>query len=256
MRKLAATFVECALGLLFPHFAVERTCSETEIDSELQLLAFTYDQFKEAASENAAFSGLLDLTPYLELLPEIHERLIGDAEAIYRGDPAARSVDEVILSYPGFLSIACYRLAHPLYDAGVPLLPRLISEWAHTRTGVDIHPGARIGERFCIDHGTGVVIGETTEIGDDVKIYQGVTLGALSVQKTLSGVKRHPTIGPRTIIYANATILGGETVVGSDSIIGGSAWITKPVPAFSIVDDESKVTTRKRSEQLGTEYSI
>ncbi len=154
--------------------------------------------------------------------------------AIYEGDPAAKSYDEIIFSYPGIFAIAVYRVAHKLFELGVPLLPRIMTEYAHSETGIDIHPGAKIGERFVIDHGTGVVIGETTAIGKNVRIYQGVTLGALSVPKDeterLRGMKRHPTIEDDVIIYSGATILGGKAVIGARSVIGGNVWITESVP--------------------------
>lgn len=173
---------------------------------------------------------------YLEQLPEIRTLLDADVDAAFVGDPAAVSRDEIILCYPGTFAIAVHRLAHPLYAAGVPLVPRIMSEWAHGRTGVDIHPGASIGPQFFIDHGTGVVIGETTSIGARVKIYQGVTLGALSFKRNpdgslAKGGKRHPTIEDDVTIYANATILGGETVIGRGAVIGGGCWITASVPA-------------------------
>jgi serine O-acetyltransferase len=170
---------------------------------------------------------------FLAELPAFHEALIEDARAIYHGDPAAANLDEVILAYPGFLAIGVYRLAHFLYARSVPVIPRMLSEYAHRMTGVDIHPGATIGRSFVIDHGSGVVIGETAVIVDNVKIYQGVTLGALSVQKKLANKKRHPTIGRDVVIYANATILGGSTIVGAGSIIGGNVWITESVPSGS-----------------------
>lgn len=170
----------------------------------------------------------------LEEIPGIREILATDIQAAYDGDPAARSTDEIIFSYPGIFAITIYRVAHKLHDLGVPLLPRIMTEHAHNLTGIDIHPGARIGERFCIDHGTGIVIGETTEIGCEVRIYQGVTLGALSLPKDAGemfrGKKRHPTIEDDVIIYSGATILGGDTVIGARSVIGGNVWITKSVP--------------------------
>jgi serine O-acetyltransferase len=170
---------------------------------------------------------------FFEELPEIRIILGKDLDAAVRGDPAALSADEVILSYPGFQAIAMQRVAHFFWTRQVPLIPRMITELVHSRTGIDIHPGARIGECFFIDHGTGVVIGETTEIGKNVKLYQGVTLGALSVKKEEGGRKRHPTIEDDVTIYANATILGGETVIGRGSVIGGSVWITQSVPPGS-----------------------
>ncbi|MDR2943404.1 MAG: serine acetyltransferase [Treponema sp.] len=166
---------------------------------------------------------------FFEELPKIRIFLAKDLEAAVRGDPAALSADEVILSYPGFQAIAVHRMAHFLWVRQVPLIPRMMNELIHRRTGIDIHPGAEIGESFFIDHGTGTVIGETTVIGNNVKLYQGVTLGALSVKKEESGHKRHPTIEDNVTIYANATILGGETVIGRGSIIGGSVWITQSV---------------------------
>ena len=158
-----------------------------------------------------------------------------DARAICDFDPASASLEEVIITYPGFFAIAAYRIAHALKTLGVPLIPRLISEYAHSMTGIDINPGAEIGESFFIDHGTGVVIGETTIIKNNVKLYQGVTLGALQVRKDLASTKRHPTVEDNVIIYANATILGGDTVIGQGSIIGGNVWITSSVPENSLV---------------------
>lgn len=172
---------------------------------------------------------------FLNSIPEIARIADTDVEAAFTGDPAAYSKEEIIITYPGFYAICVHRLAHALYKLHVPLIPRLMSEYAHEKTGIDIHPGAEIGESFFIDHGTGVVIGETSQIGKNVKIYQGVTLGALSVKKKLQSVKRHPTIEADVVIYANATILGGETVIGQGSVIGGNTWITETVPAHSIV---------------------
>jgi len=176
---------------------------------------------------------------FFEELPQIRILLAMDVEAAFRGDPAAKSADEVILSYPGFRAITVQRLAHFFWTRQVPLIPRMMSEYVHSRTGIDIHPGAKIGESFFIDHGTGVVIGETTVIGKNVKIYQGVTLGALSVKKNESSVKRHPTIEDDVTIYANATILGGETVIGRGSVIGGSVWLIESVPEGSKVYNRS-----------------
>lgn len=168
-------------------------------------------------------------------LPELRRIVNGDVRAAYAGDPAAKSVEEIVFSYPSIEAVTCYRIAHRLHRAGVPMIPRIITEHAHAKTGIDISPGARIGERFFIDHGTGVVIGETAVIGDDVKIYQGVTLGALSVPRRDETTKRHPTIGNRVTIYAGATILGGDTVIGDDSVIGGNQWLTRSVPPGSKV---------------------
>lgn len=166
---------------------------------------------------------------FFQQLPGIRTNLLMDADAMMSGDPAACSNAEVIRTYPGFYAVAVYRLAHALFHLEVPLVPRILTEHAHTKTGIDIHPGASIGDNFCIDHGTGVVIGGTAHIGNNVKIYQGVTLGALSVKKEMAATKRHPTIKDNVVIYAGATILGGRTVIGKDSIIGGNVWITKSV---------------------------
>ncbi|MBN2577365.1 MAG: serine acetyltransferase [Pirellulales bacterium] len=181
---------------------------------------------------------------FLERLPELRKILALDVEAAYAGDPACKSLDEVIFCYPGLEAITVYRLAHVLNDLAVPMIPRMMTEWAHRRTGIDIHPGAKIGMYFFIDHGTGVVIGETTEIGDWVKLYQGVTLGALSFAtdaegNLMRGAKRHPTLEDRVVIYANATILGGETVVGHHAVIGSSVWLTRSVAPHAIVTMEA-----------------
>jgi len=168
-------------------------------------------------------------------LPAIRSMLGTDIRSAFKGDPAAKSLDEVILSYPGLEAILVHRLAHFFWQQNIPLIPRMMSEYVHSRTGIDIHPGAEIGESFFIDHGTGVVIGETTVIGKNVKLYQGVTLGALSVKKELAGKKRHPTIEDDVTIYAGATILGGDTVIGRGSVIGGNVWITKSVPPGSTI---------------------
>jgi serine O-acetyltransferase len=183
---------------------------------------------------------------YVVKLPKVLESLNLDADAIVNCDPASLSVEEVYMAYPGFYAIAIYRLAHELYIKGFPLVPRLMTEYAHRQTGVDINPGARIGRSFFIDHATGVVIGETAVIKDNVKIYQGVTLGALYVAKNLRNTKRHPTIENNVTIYANATILGGDTTIGENSVIGGNAWITTSVPANSTVfhKPEIKIKTQ------------
>ncbi len=178
-------------------------------------------------------------------LPYLLGQLNLDARAIYKNDPAARSLEEVYLAYPGFYAIAIYRLGHELYRKGFPIVPRLMAEYAHVKTGVDINPGAVIGAHFFMDHATGIVIGETAVIKDHVKLYQGVTLGALSVQKDMQGIKRHPTIEDNVTIYANATILGGNTVIGANSIIGGNVWLTSSVPPYSLVSHEPTIQIRE-----------
>jgi serine O-acetyltransferase len=189
---------------------------------------------------------------FLKRLPEIRTLLIRDVQAAFDGDPAATNLDEVILAYPGVLAVSVYRIAHALYDLGVPMMARIMTEWAHSKTGADIHPGATIGAAFFIDHATGVVIGETTDIGDGVKLYQGVTLGALSFPRDaagqiIRGKKRHPTVESGSTLYANATVLGGQTVVGTDSVIGGSVFLTRSVPPrsrVSLKEPELRVATR------------
>lgn len=234
MRELSERFVWGLLELLFPHFSYEVRDRHGEVVAEQaalrELLARALELPASPAEDRHAV-----IDRFFAELPAIREALLLDAKAIYDGDPAAKSVDEVILAYPGFFAIAVYRLAHELESAGVPLLPRLICEIAHRNTGIDIHPGARIGGSIAIDHGTGIVIGETAVLGTRVKLYQGVTLGAMSVSKRLQRLKRHPTIGDDVVIYANATILGGDTVIGSGSRIGGNVWLTRSVPPNSIV---------------------
>jgi len=193
---------------------------------------------------------------YEQSILEIHTKLESDAQSIFSVDPAAQNLNEVLLCYPGVYAIAVYRIAHFFYQSQVPLIPRFFSEIAHQKTGIDIHPGATIGDSFFIDHGTGVVIGETAEIGNFVKIYQGVTLGALSVDKKLASVKRHPTIKDHCIIYAHATILGGETVIGEHSVIGGNVWITKSIPAHSLVYHKSEVKLLKIDKDKSSEHKI
>jgi serine O-acetyltransferase len=189
---------------------------------------------------------------FLRRLPEIRRLLLGDVQAAFDGDPAATNLDEVVLAYPGLLAVSVYRIAHALYDLGVPMMARIMTEWAHSRTGCDIHPGAKIGPAFFIDHATGVVIGETTDIGEGVKLYQGVTLGALSFPRDATGQiirgrKRHPTVDRGSTLYANATVLGGQTVVGADSVIGGSVFLTHSVPPrsrVSLKEPELRVASR------------
>lgn len=199
--------------------------------------------------------GQKDALEFLQKIPALRHTLAGDVQAAYDGDPAAKNLDEVIFSYPCILAITVYRVAHELHQQGVPLLPRIMTEYAHSVTGIDIHPGATIGKEFFIDHGTGVVIGETTEIGDRVKIYQGVTLGALSFPKDsegniIRGRKRHPTIEDEVTIYSNATILGA-TVIGARSIIGGNVWITQDVPPDTVITIEQPHLSYKNGGKLG-----
>ena len=201
--------------------------------------------FSRIADDMAAMIGPEKAEQFMQQLPRIRELLQEDLTAAYEGDPAATGKMEVVMAYPGFYAITVHRLAHQLYELKVPVLPRMMSELAHSRTGIDIHPGATIGERFFIDHGTGVVIGETTVIGRNVKLYQGVTLGALSFPKDeetgmlKKGHKRHPNVEDNVVIYAGATILGGDTVIGHDSEIGGNVWLMDSIPPFSRVYNQT-----------------
>jgi len=218
-------FVGCKLDHLF--VALSQEISKA-LRSDPKAMEGTSRSCEERAREEAR--------RFLEKLPMIREMLDEDVQAAFDGDPAAKSIEEVILSYPCVIAISIYRMAHELFVQGIPLIPRMMTEYAHSITGIDIHPGAKIGRSFFIDHGTGVVIGETCEIGDNVKIYQGVTLGALSFPKDergkiIRGRKRHPTIEDNVTIYAGATILGGETVIGRGSVVGGNVWLTHSIPA-------------------------
>lgn len=209
--------------------------SNTEIEGNLQLLEQQFDELVQLACWDTVHPCKKVWEAYVAELPNILQKLNLDAQAILDCDPASLSIEEIYMAYPGFYAIAIYRLANVLYLKGFPLVPRLMTEYAHRQTGVDINPGATIGNSFFIDHATGVVIGETAVIKDHVKLYQGVTLGALYVAKSLKATKRHPTIASNVTIYANATILGGETVIGENSIIGGNAWITASIPPNSKV---------------------
>jgi len=220
-----------------------------EVDKSLKYVCRKIEKCPEDICHKRAQVVVKEL---LEKIPEIIDRMNEDIQAAYDGDPAAKNTDEVILSYPCVLAISTYRIAHELYIRGIPLIPRIMSEYAHSQTGIDIHPGATIGKSFFIDHGTGVVIGETAKIGDYVKIYQGVTLGALSFPKDergriVKGIKRHPTVGNHVVIYSGATILGGETMIGDNSIIGGNAWITSSIPSGTKVIIEPPDLDYKRS---------
>lgn len=184
---------------------------------------------------------------FFNALPELYEKLNLDAEAILEFDPATESLEEILLSYPGYFATYVYRISHQLWKQGIKILPRVLSEYAHSKTGIDIHPGAEIGDYFFIDHGTGIVIGETSIIGNHVKIYQGVTLGALNVSKQNAKQKRHPNIEDQVIIYSGATILGGNTTIGRESIIGGNVWITQNVPPYSLVYHKSEIKIKDNS---------
>jgi serine O-acetyltransferase len=242
-KEMAGQFIDQLFNFLFLPNKKHQQVSDLEkelsiLKSYLSSLAYDVVHQEEKAEKTTE--------TFFAAIPDLYAKLIKDAQALLQFDPAARSVEEVIVAYPGFYATAVYRLSHQLWEQGVGILPRLFTEYAHSKTGVDIHPGARIGESFCIDHGTGIVIGETTEIGNNVKIYQGVTLGALNVSKEFTA-KRHPTIEDNVTIFSGATILGGTTVIGKDSIIGGNVWLTYSVPASSVVYHKSEVKVRDKN---------
>lgn len=254
LRAMAAEIASRSVGFLFPQLSRDIRSDARSIREEASSLEQLVIEAIELVRPGHAATAV---PPFLDQLSGVREALLADAHAILAGDPAAESLDEVVLAYPGFLAIAVHRIAHELYRLSVPILPRVLSEWAHGETGIDVHPGAQIGSGFAIDHGTGVVIGETTVIGDRVRIYQGVTLGALAVSKRYAHRKRHPTIGNDVVIYANATILGGSTTVGDGSIIGGNVWLTSSVPPRSVVQFSSRVEKRSAAaDDDGLEFHI
>jgi len=227
--------------------------------SELPHLMDQLCRLMEGLSLREGTSREFVIETLLERLPTIRSRLSEDVEAAYEGDPAAKSYAEIVVSYPSIRAIAIYRIAHELHQLGLPILPRMMTEHAHDRTGIDIHPGAKIGRRFFIDHGTGVVIGETTEIGDNVRLYQGVTLGAKSPRRgeSLRGKKRHPTIEDDVTIYAGATILGGETVIGEGSVIGGNVWLIESVAPYSkVIAEPPTHLVRQRRTAASDEWPL
>jgi serine O-acetyltransferase len=263
-KRAVAEITGQLLHLLFPGFLDERCLRQASLEMTIEnnLKVVRSDLVREVG-KSIEFYVPADLTPgtaaaatyekvdaFLKRLPSLRAKISGDVEAAFSGDPAARSFEEIILAYPGIEAIAVQRLAHELYQLDVALIPRMMTEWAHSRTGIDIHPGAKIGERFFIDHGTGVVVGETCVIGDRVKIYHGVTLGARSTTggQQLRGIKRHPTIEDDVTIYSGAVILGGETRIGSNSVVGGNVFLLESVPPNSLVYyDEHSVVVRSRN---------
>jgi len=254
LHEASRDWMRSVLSLMFPHAAPPGASHDgAGVRAEYESVASTLHELLRSLLPGDGNASVV-VDDLMEALPSIRKRLYDDAEATYQMDPAAQSVDEVFLAYPGFLATICHRVAQPLWQAGVPILPRLLTEWAHERTGVDLHPGAVIGERFAIDHGTGIVVGATARIGNDVRLYQGVTLGALRVAKTMARVQRHPTIEDDVTVYANATILGGRTVIGKGSVIGGNVWLTRSVPAGSIVTHA--VPNERRREDCPLEFEI
>jgi len=268
-REAIVEILESVLDLMYPGYFVRRDLNGENLGPHVsQMVAALVPKLERemehclcyGREREAALPEFGECAPrahelaeiFLRRLPEIRALLIRDVQAAFDGDPAALNLDEIILAYPGVLAVSVYRIAHALYDLGVPMMARIMTEWAHSKTGCDIHPGANIGAAFFIDHATGVVIGETTEIGDGVKLYQGVTLGALSFPRDASGHiirgrKRHPTVESGSTLYANATVLGGQTVVGAGSVIGGSVFLTRSVPPrsrVSLKEPDLRVATR------------
>ncbi|MCX8045067.1 MAG: serine acetyltransferase [Desulfobacterota bacterium] len=263
--------VEC-LNVLFPGYYEKQELSKQQVRQYVweKIVAIYHNLSREtaksiaaaraAAGDESVEAAVSCTMAFLGRIPLIREKLTLDVQAAYEGDPAAQSFDEIILSYPGLFAIAVYRIAHELYHLEVPFIPRIMTEFAHRATGIDIHPGAHIGESFFIDHGTGVVIGETTVIGNNVRIYQGVTLGALSFKKDkngriIKGGKRHPTIEDNVVIYAGATILGGDTVIGKNSVIGGNVWLLESVPPNTTVTHQPPTLVYKGRDEAATQDS-
>jgi len=266
-RGAVEAIVQDIVNVLFPGYFEKQEMSRSEIrlyiwEKTVSIyhnlaheIAKSLKSTERQGSGSVAEQAVGKTIAFLASIPSVREKLTGDVQAAYEGDPAAHSFDEIIVSYPGLLAIAVYRIAHEIHHLGVPLIPRIMTEFAHRATGIDIHPGAHIGQRFFIDHGTGVVIGETSEIGDNVRIYQGVTLGALSFKKDkdgriVKGGKRHPTIEDNVVIYAGATILGGDTVVGRNSIIGGNVWLLESVPPDTTITHQPPNLVYKGRDQL------
>ncbi len=238
-KETCRLFVDELFSFLFL-CDMEETSRQETLLQYYEKLNQSFEKILETIFSNAALSKALTEKLFASL-PGIYELLLLDAKAICDSDPAAHSIDEVLVAYPGFFAIFVYRISHQLYVLKLYTLARIFSEYAHSKTGIDIHPRATIGAAFTIDHGTGIVIGETTNIGNHVKLYQGVTLGALNVSKDKAAMKRHPTIEDHVVIYAGATILGGETVIGKGSIIGGNVWLTYSVPDNSVVYHKSEI---------------
>lgn len=274
-RREVVDIIHLLLELAYPGYYGRQNLNQHNVRFHVgellpKLSEKLFQQIHQSLCHESESAGMADSPPcdkkarrivmdFLDRIPAIREVLAGDVQAAYDGDPAASNTDEVIMAYPGVLAVSVFRFAHELHAMSVPLIPRIMTEWAHTMTGVDIHPGARIGRNFFIDHATGVVIGETADIGDNVKIYQGVTLGALSFPKDergrlIRGYKRHPTVEDNVTIYANAIILGGDTVLGKGSVVGGSVFLTTGTPpdaTVSIKAPELKVHKRRKRGEAG-----
>jgi serine O-acetyltransferase len=236
-------FVENIIHILFP-IKLDCKIEESEVELELEKCEVELRELLSSLKNSMPDSPENISKEFMARLPGAYDDMMDDAVSIARFDPASSCIEEIILAYPGFYCIAVYRMAHILYKLKVPLLPRVMMEYVHGKTGIDIHPGARIDTPFFIDHGTGIVIGQTTEIGKNVKIYQGVTLGALTVEKDMARTKRHPTIEDNVTIYAGSTILGGKTVIGHDTVVGGNTWITESVLPHSVVYRQHRVIVK------------
>jgi serine O-acetyltransferase len=249
LKKESIKFIKELIFFLFPHFSGGKYSSAKEILSKLESLKKNLVHLiKLLGDENPGnISEIAE--QFVHKLPNVYNKLWKDANAICQGDPAAKSMNEVIIAYPGFLAIAIYRIAHELSVLSLPVIPRILTEYAHSITGIDIHPGAQIGSPFVIDHGTGVVIGESSIIGNNVKMYHGVTLGALTVDKNLAQTKRHPTIEDDVVIYSHAVILGGNTVIGKKCTIGGNTWITRSIPPNTVVYNKTEVRVRTNESE-------
>ncbi len=263
--KVTSTqFLDELFSILFSGYLSESLLvSENDVNDQLFIFLTKWKKkiepflFYNLGETNTSLGNIDQLIlDFRYTLPEIYDFLWEDANAAFEGDPAAESIKEVILAYSGFYAVAVHRIAHYFFKKQVPIFPRLLASVAHAKSGIDIHPGAEIGRAFFMDHGTGIVIGETTKIANNVKLYQGVTLGAISVDKNLAKVKRHPTIEESVVIYAGATILGGETTIGKNSIIGGNAWVTQSIPPFSIVYQKSEVRVRNSFDIESIDFTI
>ncbi|MBF4487861.1 serine O-acetyltransferase EpsC [Flavobacterium sp. CSZ] len=241
-KKVIHQFIEDLFSVLFSNTS-KRFGDLSIIKNKFEVLE---KQFNEIVIDYTSEkdSSFEETKTFFEALPDLYKKTLNDADTIFKKDPAAKSIEEVLYAYPGFFAIAVYRFSHQIWNQDLKLLARTFSEYAHIKTSIEIHPGAQIGNDFAIDHGTGIVIGETTIIGDNVQIYQGVTLGALSVKKEEAFIKRHPTIENNVIIYSNSTILGGQTVVGRDSIIGGNVWLTYSIPSNSVVYHKNEIKVK------------
>jgi serine O-acetyltransferase len=245
-NEVIAAWAINLICILYPELSLCTYNSVAQIEEESGKLRKDLVDILKATKACKNFDNEQVAENFFSDIPELYRLLNTDVEALLNGDPAAISEFEIIRAYPGFYALCFYRIAHSLYKLEVPLLPRILTEFAHSKTGIDIHPAAEIGEHFFIDHGTGIVIGETAEIGNYVKLYQGVTLGALSIDKSMAFTKRHPTVEDHVLIYSGATILGGETVIGHHSIVGGNVWLTKSIPPWSLVYHNPEITVVDR----------